>query len=72
MPVLYLRRWLYIYIVMFSRTKAYFPLGDFIRATQSENKNSATSHWLTFAGEKIRREQVGTVPTLFSVRGKRA
>ena len=56
---------LVIYIVMFSRTKAYFPLGDFIRATRSENKNSATSHWLTFVGEKIRREQVGTVPTFF-------
>ena len=31
--------------------------------------------WLTLVGEKIRRKQVGTVPTFFSVRapsGKRA
>ena len=39
--------------------KAYFPLGDFVRATRSENKND----WLKWAGEKIRRKQVGTVPT---------
>ena len=27
--------------------------------------------WLTLVGEKIRREQVGTVPTLFSVRANK-
>ena len=38
--------------------KAKFPLGDFVRSTGSENKNSAKR-------EKIRSEQVGTVPTFF-------
>ena len=27
--------------------------------------------WLTLVGEKIRREQVGTVPTFFSVRANK-
>ena len=43
-------------------SKGYFPLGDFIRATRSENKNRQRD-WLKLAGEKIHREQVGSVPT---------
>ena len=46
--------------------QAYFPLGDSVRATRSENKNRHRD-WLKLAGEKIRREQVGTVPTFLSV-----
>ena len=47
--------------------KAYFPPGDFIRATQSEAKTIIRqSDWLKLAGEKIRREQVGSIPTFFS------
>ena len=35
--------------------------------TRRENKNRHRD-WLKLTGEKIRREQVGTVPTFFSVR----
>ena len=38
------------------RAKAYFALGDFVRATRSESKNR-----LKLASEKIRRVQVGTI-----------
>ena len=43
-------------------TKARFPLGEFVRATRSETRIRQRD-WLKLAGEKIRREQVGTVPT---------
>ena len=49
--------------------KAYFPLGDFFRATRSENK-IRQHDWLKLAGEKIHRE-VGSVPTFLSVRANK-
>ena len=52
--------------------KAYIPLGDFVRATRRETKTRIRLRdWLTLAGEKIRREQVGTVPTFLSVRANK-
>ena len=45
---------------------SYFPLGDFVRATRSENKYRQRD-WLKFAGEKNCREQVGTVSTFLCV-----
>ena len=50
---------------------AYFPLGDF-RFARSENKKpdwlKLKRDWLKLAGEKIRREQVGSVPTFLCIR----
>ena len=46
---------------------ARFPLGDFVRATQSE-KQIRHCDWLKLAGEKIRHVQAGTVPYFLSVR----
>ena len=46
--------------------KPVFHLATIVRATRSENKN-AHRDWLKLSGEKIRREQVGTVPTFLSV-----
>ena len=54
--------------------KAYFPLGDFVRATRSDAKTRIWQRdWLKLAGEKIRREEVGTVivSTYLSVRANK-
>ena len=52
--------------------KARFTLGDFVRATRSEAKTKIQHRdRLKLAGEKIRREQVGTVPTFLSVRASK-
>ena len=43
-----------------------FPLGNFVRATQSK-KRIRQCDWLKLAGEKIHREQVGSVPAFLCV-----
>ena len=52
--------------------KARFQLGEFVRATRREAKTRIRQRdWLKLAGEKIRREQVGSVPTFLSVRANK-
>ena len=54
-----------------STSKARFPLGEFVRATRSGKTRIRQRDWLKLAGEKIRREQVGSVPTFLSVRANK-
>ena len=46
--------------------QARFPLGEFEAKTRIRQRD-----WLKLAGEKIRREQVGSVPTFLSVRANK-
>ena len=46
------------------------PLGEFARASEAKTRIRQRD-WLKLAGEKIRREQVGSVPTFLSVRANK-
>ena len=48
--------------------KPVFHLATFFARREAETRIRQRD-WLTLASEKIRREQVGTIPTFFSVRG---
>ena len=50
--------------IILAGSKAYFPLGDFARAKTRIWQRD----WLKLAGKKIRRKQVGSVPTFLCVR----
>ena len=49
---------------------SYFPLGDLFARREAKTRIRQRD-WLKLVSEKIRREQVGTVPTFFSVRANK-
>ena len=52
--------------------KPIFHLATFARKGKTRIRNPRNQRdWLKLAGEKIRREQVGTVPTFLSVRANK-
>ena len=53
-----------------TRVKPVFHLANLFARREAKTRIRQRD-WLTLVGEKIRREQVGTVPTFFSVRANK-